>query len=1597
MKHILLILSLISLILSGCVKKHPDRAEQGFQASIKAGRAISLKSMQGFYVVNTNTAGQVSATSIERPVLENFYDYGGNFEAQTFGVPQPTGMSLASDVVIYDDVTDIRYLNKVQFTTDAPLLKEHTDVTDFLGEPNTTYRIKYKLTPNRLIVMKLVDKKELSHYELPYSDYLGNDLYAVPLGGYAINPQRRTKIVNNDNEATNQFRLVDADLQFNEDGSLKYGCKTCADYIQINPDSYTKFMRIEDKKDVYPAEYFNGDWYFSESVVDTKEGSQTSIGWIAGGFDLNFQPATKIKFFRTAGNLKGYNIAVDEELSVEDTLELTPVISIPAEGKNYKVEETGLYAQMSEVQIDDIALESAPYMDVDFEKISTMRIRLEQILDPRAGFGNTAAGAIKQIKFSADSFSFTLEDTVTGQMWKYSFLRAEKDRGYTPRRNFKRDREKFGYFESNVPRIPRPHEDYREEDFERTKLLQRHNPKKDIVFYFSNLTPKDNAGKCRQLGDDSLGDVVGQDGEINFRELGRRSIKYWNDAFKVAGAPKGVILKEVDEEGNCFDAPLGDLEYNSINLIDSIQSSNLLGVGPSLVDAKTGEVINTTTNVHISPFRQIIASEIRTYIKSRLGVYTDNSNRLDKSIVEGSTILGEVSAASNPVEYFARLLPAPLKKFVASQYHFGAYLKDVDTYNLPRAATVNGFGPNDPVNLYDAGNFDARSPLYKKLQVVSDFILTNDPFARSERSVGIGEIKDYRDAVKRAQLVEKYRPEFFRRYFSSENSALATMNNLTEDIETQCTEVVEFVKNKKAAANGQVPQVTSAEENPVVKSCMVRLIPEKMLATIVHELGHNLGLRHNFYGSADKRNFFTKDEVKQIYNIDVVSDNALPQSSSVMDYVPSDKDRLSFPGHYDIAAIRYGYANAVELESNGSANTGKVEVLNEGVEDVNAGPEASVVGNAQTNGWTLRDFKYCTDEHASMDLDPMCQRHDYGTTPEESVSDIINQFYESLVVSGNRYDRVTANANSPFSRMAQVQRLRRFYDEWRFKLADYLGAGKEYLDKFNPKEYEQLLVKLESDPNFQGKEYLKVRRRILDFFKDIILLDNKYCVAFDPVLQQVRAVELEKIRKQVRHKHLDAIIPNCNDPKGIVKAHLQDMGLQYVGDIGFNLNNYKYMVDDREAVDEPIDVVGTFIDRVNAMSSVVSRSSGVPGFLQKMNPNMLDEPDFFLEFESVVLNRILNGVNIAPELQKLGVPIPENQPLFAQNYEIENPVLLSLWALLEQGARNPYVDSSSRTTRYGRFVQDGTPDLVNQVFQEGGQVLGLDSGKVLIIRKENTVSLLLVQKFYEIVNKINAGSMPVPTASDLKTKVLGVLTPLVIKLPMNEADMTAEEYIAFGDSIVSYAEAQNSDPYAANLSLQLVMPEVAGYLIAFKPITDQIKKGLAQNQDVTELQAQLNNILAEANKDFAGFLKGLEPALRQALNDPNFVVRVPSRSTTGKEVTQKIDALIQQTVEQATLAKADYEANRDEYMSQATMLRSVLVFDSGLSNYVGQIMELLVLNNSGDRAPGLEMVKARSPRTYVEYLSPAAYVDKILETDHITKLRLLSFDQAQSI
>ena len=166
-------------------------------------------------------------------------------------------------------------------------------------------------------------------------------------------------------------------------------------------------------------------------------------------------------------------------------------------------------------------------------------------------------------------------------------------------------------------------------------------------------------------------------------------------------------------------------------------------------------------------------------------------------------------------------------------------------------------------------------------------------------------------------------------------------------------------------------------------------IHKGLVDLVLHEVGHTLGLRHNFKASS-------------IFTIDQLSDKQFTEingiSGSVMDYHPVnlfDKGNTVFqikPGPYDLWAIEYGYS------------------------EVNPYNAQNILNNiAGKSNHPL--LVYGTDEdtfgRSSRGIDPLCSLWDLSNDPiayYKNQLHLVDELWNNLIykfkVNGNRYQKI---------------------------------------------------------------------------------------------------------------------------------------------------------------------------------------------------------------------------------------------------------------------------------------------------------------------------------------------------------------------------------------------------------------------------------------------------------------------------------------------------------------------------------------------------------------------------------------------------------------
>ncbi len=233
-------------------------------------------------------------------------------------------------------------------------------------------------------------------------------------------------------------------------------------------------------------------------------------------------------------------------------------------------------------------------------------------------------------------------------------------------------------------------------------------------------------------------------------------------------------------------------------------------------------------------------------------------------------------------------------------------------------------------------------------------------------------------------------------------------------------------------------------------------------SSLTHEIGHNFGLRHNFYGSVDKKNWKhdAHEETKRTY-------------SSVMDYSIDDIYGFSGYGPYDMHAFRAAYTGLVELDDKELSKVVKVSTPEKDTHEkyVLSGTEVPIVGGKyikikdypqaihekswQNIGSTemqrlkLKGYMYCSDE--DVGYTPMCNRHDWGTTPQEVVDFRIRQYLTQYSFRNFPSQRLKFNSDrlgyyigTIFSSFLNI---RQFLEE-AFYQAIYVKPEKEVLNDY---------------------------------------------------------------------------------------------------------------------------------------------------------------------------------------------------------------------------------------------------------------------------------------------------------------------------------------------------------------------------------------------------------------------------------------------------------------------------------------------------------------------------------------------------------------------
>ena len=471
----------------------------------------------------------------------------------------------------------------------------------------------------------------------------------------------------------------------------------------------------------------------------------------------------------------------------------------------------------------------------------------------------------------------------------------------------------------------------------------------------------------------------------------------------------------------------GDLRYSFVYWVDRPQgaASAPLGYGPSSADPETGEIVSASLYLYgasLNIYTQFAADSVDMLN----GVLTADDLLSGKRI---SDVLAET--AKNRTNREA-LVISPAARAYASALATNGGLPGV---------RAGGAAPGP-----GATSTTAASRL-----------VTVDPLAVDQK---LATLKG--TAVETAMMTEDILTAFVPGYIPGRTN----LNDIAPDALAKASPIQWLSEGarqsrrdrfQKLAMNGCVFTADFADDailGTALKLKLANLTGDALFKTLRasifrgladHEMGHTMGLRHNFAGSTDALNY-GKDYWQIRSNVAKTdwAANSLDEHeySTVMDYGSRFNTDVQGLGRYDYAAIRFGYGQLIDTMPNAqeSANQLSYDIFfgdystiptlvggSDVVDDTSIVRYATAVSALQTGYRDLatnrgsfsgivpeRPYKFCSDEFEG-NLD--CKTWDRGASQQEIINNTIDLFKNYYAFNAYQRGRVNWTIDGYLSRL----------------------------------------------------------------------------------------------------------------------------------------------------------------------------------------------------------------------------------------------------------------------------------------------------------------------------------------------------------------------------------------------------------------------------------------------------------------------------------------------------------------------------------------------------------------------------------------------------
>ncbi len=380
----------------------------------------------------------------------------------------------------------------------------------------------------------------------------------------------------------------------------------------------------------------------------------------------------------------------------------------------------------------------------------------------------------------------------------------------------------------------------------------------------------------------------------------------------------------------------GNVRYSFLNWVHEPDVSGPLGMGPSFADPRTGENISAVSNIYG-------ASMIQRAING-----ADAAERLSGALSRGDVING-----THIREYLERVRNRPDdfdadvigQAFMMKHDHaLGAHGSHEDIPRIP----LSGIGETRR-RLNEAY---AGSNALSEFNFEDEFLVSSDMeylFGGGIDAPSLASEEDMRISSRPSSWMSRGIPNQLAQLATNgiydSNQLLTVDGGRPTDYERHNHEQIFLGERSFCFFGPEIQPAMTAlgirlAERGVDRDEMEKIILRNtMIGVTAHEIGHNVGLRHNFSASTDALNFFPEwwgldgvDYLKKRYDRSDdadLDDGAFDRQelaySSIMDYHQEVNDDWGGLGPYDQASIMLGYVDMVEIFDEDENGNGIVE------------------------------------------------------------------------------------------------------------------------------------------------------------------------------------------------------------------------------------------------------------------------------------------------------------------------------------------------------------------------------------------------------------------------------------------------------------------------------------------------------------------------------------------------------------------------------------------------------------------------------------------------------------------------------------------------